>query len=99
MSVKMEYKQQVDTFCNTYNRVTAEQLLYRAGKEMTATGTTREEKGTLIDFTEKKQQRTAWKKVLSAACIVFLCRRVDYIRLHKTITTESVFLTRRKSVI
>lgn len=73
MSVKMEYKQQVDTFCDIYNRVTAEQLLRRAEEEATATGTTREEKDTVIDFGEKKKQRTAWKKVLSAACIVMIC--------------------------
>ena len=73
MSVKMEYKQQVDTFCNTYNRVTAEQLLRRAAETAAVTGATREEKGTFIDFTEKKKQRATRKKVLSAACIVIIC--------------------------
>ena len=73
MSVKMEYKQQADAFCNTYNRVTAEQILRRAAEETTATGTTREEKGTVIDFGEKKKQRMTWKKVLSAACILIVC--------------------------
>lgn len=73
MSVKMEYKQQVDTFCNICNRVTAEQMLRRAAEEAAVTGATREEKGTLIDFNEKKKQRTAWKRGLSAACIVLIC--------------------------
>ena len=73
MSVKMEYKQQVDTFCNTYNRVTAEQLLRRVAEETTTNETTPDENKTLIDFSEKKKQKTAWKKVLSAACIVMIC--------------------------
>ncbi len=70
MSVKTEYKQQADAFYNARHRVTAEELLLLAKEREVAVENQNEETGEVIDFTEKRIRKAAWKKFLSAACIV-----------------------------
>lgn len=72
MSVKIEYKRQVDAFCDTRHRVTAAELLRLAEERDGGDNTQIEETGAVIDFTEQRSRKTAWKKVLSAACIVIM---------------------------
>lgn len=72
MSVKIEYKKQVDAFCDAKRRVTATELLSLAEEKGAEDKTRSVERGTVIDFTEKRNRRTVWKKVLSAACILIV---------------------------
>ncbi len=72
MSVKMEYKKQVDAFCNTKHRVTAAELLRLAEEKKAEVETQIQETGTVIDFTEKRMRKAAFQKVLSAACIAIV---------------------------
>lgn len=73
MSVKITYKQQVDAFCNEKNKVTAEEML-RIAKERAVGAKDNPEKDTkLIDLAEQRKKRSAFGKVLSAACIIIVC--------------------------
>lgn len=72
MSVKMEYKKQVDAFCDAKRRVTAGELLRLAEEKAKENGAGKEEAGAVIDFSEKRARKAAWRKVLAAACIVIL---------------------------
>lgn len=74
MSMKEDYKKQVDKFCMENNETKAEEIL-RIAKERKAEkglpeGTTREN---VVDITSYKKKSGAWKKCLAAACIVIVC--------------------------
>ena len=70
MSVKTEYRKQVDAFCEKNNSLTAGELLAAAEKRREASGG--KETAEVIEF-PKKNGRRMWTKVLSAACIVIVC--------------------------
>lgn len=74
MSMKDDYKKQVECFCAEHNKAEAEEILRiakerKAGKKLPE-GTTREN---VVDFTSHKKKSRAWKKCLVAACIIIVC--------------------------
>lgn len=74
MSVKTEYKQQVDAFCQENVKVTGEELLLLAKERSKKEPAEKMVKGeNVIDFTAHKRSRGVWKKYLSVACIIILC--------------------------
>lgn len=71
MSVKTEYKKQVDAFCEKNNSLTAQELLSLA-EERKEGSDGKEHTEQMIEF-PKKNERSMWTKVLSVACIVIVC--------------------------
>ena len=71
MNIKESYKQQTDAFCNANNKLTAQELL-RIAKERKENPATGKASDTIIEFPVNRR-RGAWKKYLSAACIIIVC--------------------------
>ncbi|MBQ8800363.1 MAG: hypothetical protein IJZ55_12465 [Lachnospiraceae bacterium] len=74
MSVKMEYKQQVDALCKGNVKVTGEELLLLAKEGNKGESAKERSRGeNLVQFTTRQQSHFSWKQYAMVACIIVVC--------------------------
>lgn len=68
---RAEYKAQMNGFCDANCKTTAEDILKRA-KEKSMSGKNENETDNVVDFTERKTKKKAWKALIPAACFLLI---------------------------